>query len=208
MARSRGQTVVLVVAAMLAGALLLPIGAYAAQEVQAFITNDDAHSVPVHTVGTQTVTGSVAVSGGSVGVSGPVSVTGSVNAIPAGPTEPFVASADNVGPNAVVVTVLHVPVGKRAVLQYVSVGMSIAHGAMAEAWIQVTFNGVQTGFTFHTRKQTQDGKYFGQDDWTGDGPITLYADPNTDIKVTVQATISGSTWVSGSIAGYYADVGR
>ncbi len=193
MAHPRGQTVGLVVAAMLAGALLLPIGAYAAQEVQSFITNDDAHSVPVHTVGTQTVTGSVA-------------VNGTVSAVPAGPTEPFEASADNAsGSTGVLVTVVHVPAGKRAVLQYVSVEASIAHGATARAWIELTFNGTQTFFTFHTREQTEDGKYFGQDDWTGDGPITLYADPNTDIKVYVQASSlpSASTYARGPIAGYY-----
>src|SRR6266508_292624 len=105
MARSRGQTVVLVVAAMLAGALLLPIGAYAAQEVQAFITNDDAHSVPVHTVGSQTVSGSVA-------VSGPVSVNGTVSAREAGPAEPFALRNESSSPTPrATVNVLHVHAG-------------------------------------------------------------------------------------------------
>jgi hypothetical protein len=170
MARSRTRTALLVVGALVLVLFSWPAGSYAAQLAQVFITNDDAHSVPVHMVGT-----------------------------------PFQVSAENVASLGPVMVTFHVPAGQRAVVEYVAVTESIARYGTAEVWIETRFNGAQTLSTFATRIQTQDRKYYGQDDWGGNAPVTIYADPGTDITFTLYATgtASAQNWMNVAIAGYY-----
>jgi hypothetical protein len=62
----RVRMLALVVISLLAGGLLVTAGpAVAAQITNAFITNDDAHSVPVHGVGTLQVGGTVNIGNGA-----------------------------------------------------------------------------------------------------------------------------------------------
>ena len=97
------------------------------------------------------------------------------------------------------------PAGQRAVIQYVSITESIARDATAEVWIETRVNGAQTLSTIPTRKVTQDRKYYGQDDWGGNGPVTIYADGGTDITFTLYAsgTAAIQKWMNATIAGYY-----
>lgn len=108
----------------------------------------------------------------------------------------------------VVETKIAVPANKRAAVQFASFQASIARGASAVAWISTTVNGTTTYFSIVGIKVAEDVKFGGQDDWSGPQQLTLYADPGTDITLTVEATAAApiGTWARLSVAGYLEDV--
>jgi hypothetical protein len=70
----------LVLACVTLGAAVVPGSALASQVAQAFVTNDDAHSIPIHSVGTSQVAGTVTV--GNLPVKQAVSGTVDIGNLP------------------------------------------------------------------------------------------------------------------------------
>jgi hypothetical protein len=122
--------------------------------------------------------------------------------------QPFQMSSEEVSTSIVVEAKIPVPANKRATVQFASFQASIARGASAVAWISTTVNGTTTFFSIVGTKVAGDLKFGGQDDWSGPQQLTLYADPGTDITLTVEATAAApiSNWARLSVAGYLEDV--
>jgi hypothetical protein len=123
------------------------------------------------------------------------------------PAEPFQMSSEEVS-SSVVEAKIAVPANKRAAVQFASFQASIARGASALAWVSATVNGATTFFSIIGAKVAEDVKFGGQDDWSGPQQLTLYADPGTDITLTVEATAAApiGNWARLSVAGYLEDV--
>jgi hypothetical protein len=124
------------------------------------------------------------------------------------PAQPFQMSSEEASTSIVVEAKIPVPGNKRATVQFVSFEASIARGASAVAWISTTVNGTTTFFSIIGTKVAGDVKFSGQDDWSGPQQLTLYADPGTDITLTMEATAPApiSNWARLSVAGYLEDV--
>jgi hypothetical protein len=124
------------------------------------------------------------------------------------PSQPFQASSEEVASATFVEAKVTVPADKRAAVEFVSFEASVARGASVIAWISTTLNGTTTFFSLVATKVGQDIKFAGQDDWSGPQELTLYADPGSDIVLTVESTAAApiDNWARLSVAGFLEDV--
>lgn len=98
------------------GALVVPGVAVAAKISEVFVTNDDANSVPVHSVGTSQVAGTVNLGNlpATQEVSGTVNVgnfPGTIGAVPTAPTNPWHYRASGVSGGSGTALVFNAPPG-------------------------------------------------------------------------------------------------
>jgi hypothetical protein len=98
-----------------------------------------------------------------------------------------------------------VPGNKRMVIEYVSADILVSAGQLPKVFVSTTVNGVST---IHYANSNRLGAYGnGDDEFLVGQPLTLYADPGTEVQVTFWRNVfTGFGQCAVSLSGHYVDV--